>query len=436
MKKITTLSGIVLASLMNAQVQYCMPTFQYGADSNMISNVTFGTINNSSPVQSGNAQIYENFTAISTDLQSGNSYPISVKGPSSTFPSDVVVYIDFNQNGNFDDAGESFYIGRLEAANPANAFTINNTIAIPANAANGSTRMRVLKNTNVQAYSNPAAANSISSACDTSLRAGQTEDYTVNIIGNTANFPAPYCGTENITSLTVSEISTVEFAGTVKNSVLDGNSDVLENFTATVFNVNRGNSYPITVTGGTHGQNTVSAYAYIDFNHNNQFDADEKFNLGYLDNSNPVSGQQSGVTTGNITIPAGAQLGDTRFRLVKAYESNSWMGTLENLPCPSGWFIGQAEDYTLKIQPENLSTSEVSKDNSANIQLYPNPTSGSVTIKMKEGLDKYEIYNMSGQKMVEGNSLTVSMDSFVPGTYLIKIKTKNQKTVTEKIIKK
>ncbi|TXI95336.1 MAG: T9SS type A sorting domain-containing protein [Chryseobacterium cucumeris] len=436
MKKITTLSGIVLASLMNAQLQYCMPTFQYGADSNMISNVTFGTINNSSSIQSSNAQIYENFTAISTDLQLGNSYPISVKGPSSTFPSDVVVFIDFNQNGNFDDAGESFYIGRLDAANPANAFTVNNTIVIPVNAAIGSTRMRVLKNTNVQAYSNPAAPNSISSACDSSLRAGQTEDYTVNIIGNTASFPAPYCGTENITSLTVSEISTVEFAGAVRNSALDGNSDVLENFTATVFNVNRGNTYPISVTGGTHGQNTVSAYAYIDFNHNNQFDADEQFNLGYLDNSNPVPGRKSGVTTANITIPAGAQLGETRFRLVKAYESNSWMGALKNLPCPSDWFIGQAEDYTLNIQPESLSTSEVSKELPAQVNIYPNPTSGSVTIKMKEGLEKYEIYNMSGQKMLEGNSMTISMDRFVPGTYLIKIHTKNQKTATEKIIKK
>src|SRR5690606_10573796 len=42
----------------------------------------------------------------------------------------------------------------------------------------------VLKNTNVAALSNPDAENSISSACDPSLRAGQTEDYTLNIQEN------------------------------------------------------------------------------------------------------------------------------------------------------------------------------------------------------------------------------------------------------------
>ncbi len=435
MKKLTTLSAIALCSLMNAQ-QYCMPAFQYGADSNMITNVTFGSINNSSPSQSGSTPEYENFTSMSTDLQAGNSYPISVKGPSSTFPSDVVVYIDFNQNGNFDDAGESFYIGRLAAANPFNAFTINNTITIPADAASGSTRMRVLKNTNVAAYSDPNAPNSISSACDSSLRAGQTEDYTVNILGNNASFPSPYCGAENVTTLTVSEISGVEFAGMVNNSALDGNSDVLENFTSVIFNVNRGNTYPITVTGGTHGQTTVSAYAYIDFNHNNVFDADEVFNLGYLDNSNPVANEQSGVVSGSISIPLNALLGETRFRLVKAYESNSWMGTLENLPCPSGWFIGQVEDYTINLQPESLSTVEVSKDSSGKVKVYPNPTTGIVTIKMKEGLEKYEVYSLSGQKIQEGNSVIVNLENLVPETYMIKILTKDKKVITEKIIKK
>jgi len=430
MKKLSTLSAVVFYMMMNAQ--YCSPAFQYGADSNMITNVIFGNINNASSPQSGSAQVYEDFTSIMTDLQAGNNYQISVKGPSSTFPSDVVVFIDFNKNGNFDDAGESFYIGRLEAANPFNALTINGTIAIPANAVSGMTRMRVLKNTNTAAYSDPNAANAINNACDTGLRAGQTEDYTVNIIGNNAVFPSPYCGAESVTTLSVNEITKVEFAGVSKDSNIDGNSDVIENFTATVFNVNRENSYPITVTGGTQGQSTVSAYAYIDFNHNNVFDADEAFNLGFLVNSDPVSGHQSGITSGTIAIPATAMLGETRLRIVKAYESNSWMRVLENLACPSGWFIGQVEDYTLNVQASNLATSEVTKKSSARI--YPNPTSGSVTVKTEKGLEKYEIFSLSGQKLSEGNSSIINVESLTPGIYLIRIYTRDKKVITEKII--
>ncbi|MCT2409070.1 T9SS type A sorting domain-containing protein [Chryseobacterium antibioticum] len=432
MKKLSTLSAVVFYMMMNAQ--YCTPAFQYGADSNMITNVSFGTINNTSSSQSGSAQVYEDFTSMSTDLQAGNTYQISVKGPSSTFPSDVVVFIDFNRNGNFDDVGESFNIGRLGAANPFNAMTITGTILVPSNAASGTTRMRVLKNTNTAAYSDPNAANSINTACDTGLRAGQTEDYTVNMAGSNVVFPSPYCGAENVTTLTVSEITKVEFVGISRESHIDGNSDVIENFTGTVFNVNRGSSYPITITGGTQGQTTISAYAYIDLNHNNVFDANEVFNLGYLDNSDPIPGKQSGVTSGTIDIPADALLGQTRFRIVKAYESSSWMGTLQNLPCPSGWFIGQVEDYTLNIKASNLATSEVAKKSSAKI--YPNPTSGSLTVKTEAGLEKYEIYNLAGQKLTEGTSDVINMESLTSGTYLIKIYTRDKKSITEKIIKK
>jgi hypothetical protein len=62
MKKLSTLSAVVFYMMMDAQ--YCSPTFQYGADSNMITNVTFGNINNTSSSQSGNAQVYEDFTSI------------------------------------------------------------------------------------------------------------------------------------------------------------------------------------------------------------------------------------------------------------------------------------------------------------------------------------------------------------------------------------
>lgn len=432
MKKLSTFSAMVFYMVMNGQ--YCTPAFQYGADSNMITNVSFGNINNTSTSQSANAQVYEDFTSMSADIQAGNTYQISVKGPSSTFPSDVMVYIDFNKNGSFDDAGEGFYIGRLGAANPFNALTVTGTVSVPADAASGVTRMRVMKNTNTAAYSDSNAPNSILTACDTGLRAGQTEDYTVNITGSNVVFPAPYCGTENITTLTVSEITKVEFTGITNESNINGASDVLENFTGTVFNVNRGNSYPITITGETQGQTTVSAYAYIDLNHNDTFDTHEVFHLGYLDNSDPIPGKESGVTTGTISIPADAMLGETRFRIVKAYESNSWMGTLENLPCPAGWFIGQAEDYTLNVLASNLGTSETVKK--APARIYPNPTSGTVTLKTEEKLEKYEVYNSSAQKILEGTSDIVNMDGLTSGTYLIRIYTGDKKIITEKIIKK
>lgn len=180
-KRILTLTLLVFSFIVNAQ-NYCNPTWEYNADGNMITSVIFGDISKTSPFQSGTTPTYEDFTSSSTEVELGQVYPISVKGPSSTFPSDVVVFIDFNQNGSFDDSGESFFIGRLAAANPANALTITENITIPANAVLGTTRMRILKNTNIAAYSNPNADNSIVSSCG-SYRSGQTEDYTIIIKG-------------------------------------------------------------------------------------------------------------------------------------------------------------------------------------------------------------------------------------------------------------
>lgn len=173
---------------------FCLPTYQYNSDGNMITKVTFNTIDNASPFTSGTTPSYEDFSAISTDINQGNAYQISVKGPSSTFPSDVMAYIDFNQNGIFDDAGESFYIGQLAAANPANANTIISNIVIPSTAVLGNTKMRIVKNTNTAALSNPSAPNSISGPCAIDLRSGQVEDYTVNIIAGSLST------TENNTS--------------------------------------------------------------------------------------------------------------------------------------------------------------------------------------------------------------------------------------------
>ncbi|WP_326983355.1 T9SS type A sorting domain-containing protein [Chryseobacterium sp. MYb264] len=265
MKELSLLFSLGFCVAMHAQGQYCQPTFQYGSDSNMITQVTFGSISKTSPFQSGSTPVYEDFTSLSADVVTGNSYEIAVKGPSSSFPSDVTVFIDFNQNGSFDDAGESFYIGRLASANPANAFTVTGQIAIPADAVAGTTRMRVLKNSNVAAYSDANAASTITSACQ-SLRSGQAEDYTINIA--------------------LGALSTVE---TQRNSGL---------------------------------------------------------------------------------------------------------------------------------------------------KIYPNPTKDIVYIQTSERPERYEVYNLAGQKISEGKDHWIDMNNFSAGTYLIKIQTKNHKIITEKVIKK
>jgi len=128
-----------------------------------ISNVTFGTINNNSTSTAG----YENFTNLSTDMIQGQVAPISVtiSGP---FASDqVIVWIDFNRNGNFLDPGEEVYRSPQGAGPHVGNITISPTATL------GPTRMRVRMH--------DAALGANGTPCGNSTY-GQVEDYTVNIL--------------------------------------------------------------------------------------------------------------------------------------------------------------------------------------------------------------------------------------------------------------
>ena len=128
----TGTSTPVLVSLAPNSSCYCAA----GATSTAfekISNVTFGTINNNSTSTAG----YENFLTQSTNVIAGQTLPISVS-LSNGFSSDVVrVWIDFNQDGDFTDAGEAVYVS-AQGVGPH----VGN-ITIPGSATIGSTRMRV-----------------------------------------------------------------------------------------------------------------------------------------------------------------------------------------------------------------------------------------------------------------------------------------------------
>jgi hypothetical protein len=157
-----------------------------------ITNVTIGTINNTSACASltgtqgtatGTADMYSNFKATvpQADVTRGANNNMSVgitECAGSPYGHQVDVYFDFNQNGLLSDAGEKFTIWALASSN---THTIAASIAIPDTALLGTTLMRVV-----------CKETTIVDACTTSSW-GETEDYLVNIIANTncAGTPAP-----------------------------------------------------------------------------------------------------------------------------------------------------------------------------------------------------------------------------------------------------
>ena len=227
MKKGLHLSIVFFSFLFQLPLLYsqnCLPVYQYNSDGNMITRVVFGTIDNTSPFTSGRTPSYEDFKSVSTNVTAGNTYTLQVKGPSSTFPSDVLAQFDWNQNGEF-EASESIYIGLLGDANPANARTISKDIVIPSSALTGNCVMRIIKNTNLAAYSDPAAPSSITGACGESLRAGQVEEYTLHIsdagTGTPCTNQVPGNNPGDIGCITVTENGISRVYGTVRAA--DGN---------------------------------------------------------------------------------------------------------------------------------------------------------------------------------------------------------------------
>lgn len=133
-----------------------------------IANVSFGTINHTS-TKNG----YANFTNQITAVNQGASYDISIRPDFSWEQWDeyISVWIDFNQNGRFDDLGEQVLSGISQAGTPQSLPQIvSGTVSIPQTAKIGKTRMRV---TMQQAQ--------YADACGV-FEFGEVEDYSLNII--------------------------------------------------------------------------------------------------------------------------------------------------------------------------------------------------------------------------------------------------------------
>ena len=156
---VTTLAG-------STTITYCASTSSSTADEK-IGRVQLGTINNPSTGTAG----YENFTALSTNLTRGTSNTITItpSWTSTVYSEGYAVWIDYNKNGLFTDAGELVYSKATSTAT-----TASGSFTVPTTATVGTTRMRV-----------SMKYNGIPTSCET-LSYGQVEDYSVNIVAAAA----------------------------------------------------------------------------------------------------------------------------------------------------------------------------------------------------------------------------------------------------------
>ena len=156
-------------------LSYCTPTGNLNCTLNdYIANVTYNTLNNTTVCNAGG---YTNFPAVgsqTTSVIKGSTHNFSLTVGAGTGTHGAGVWVDWNQDGDFVDAGEFFLVSNAIA--PSSTTVI--PITVPITAATGSIRMRVRYAWNLTVTS--------TMSCTMAGTFGETEDYTITTID-----PAP-----------------------------------------------------------------------------------------------------------------------------------------------------------------------------------------------------------------------------------------------------
>lgn len=146
---------------------YCTTTPQYGVDA--ISKVEFAGINNTSDLYSSNANEY--YLDKVGEVYQGSQYPFTLEANTNGGYDYATVFVDWNQNGSFTDAGEMYEVGAMTSDGTDGA-QITGNITVPPTATVGKARMRVMLNWDA----------SMTTPCDNAIyQFGQAEDYTLDV---------------------------------------------------------------------------------------------------------------------------------------------------------------------------------------------------------------------------------------------------------------
>ena len=404
-------------------VEYCTPTSMTASTAVHIKYVKFNTTP-AFDVSSGNVG-YEDNTANVIEMTPGGTYTINIGSgdPAIVDAKRLDIWIDYNQDGDFDDAGELYLGWGSHSYTNTDLLFSNKTVS--ASALLGTTRMRVALK----------ATNSASQPCDT-FTDGEVEDYTVN-------FSVAYCTPSqapDATSGGITRMQIIDHNGT-GNTLLDNTSTAVgyDNQTAvTAPNLNAGTTYRVILTSTNTSNDRKFAAMWADFNADGDFDDAGESLLDWSSDSYTSATYQFSFA---LVVPTGATNGNIRYRV--AYKTEAIGNANSGSPTACGTFVnGEIEDYTVNItggatlkSSSGKSNVEVNSeidtpvDQEFKVSIYPVPTKDYLNIfntKILNNDIEYEVYNINGRRIAADSSrkknFRINVSNWSKGIYLIKLK--------------
>lgn len=115
---------------------YCTPVQSGTPDPNGITNVTMGSINNTTGLEPGG---YGDYSGLTTNVAQGATVPVAITYATG-FTYDTNIWVDWNNDGDFADVGELVYTGVSTNAVPT---TLNATFVVPIAQPLGPRRLRI-----------------------------------------------------------------------------------------------------------------------------------------------------------------------------------------------------------------------------------------------------------------------------------------------------
>ncbi|WP_233450951.1 reprolysin-like metallopeptidase [Hanstruepera ponticola] len=259
-------SSIINFTTTDVQLNYCNSA-STNINDEYIGRVQLNTIDNSS-----GGQFYTDFTSISTTLTKDTQYIITITPTwtGTVYSEGYAVWIDYNRDGDFDDASEQVWSQSATQTTP-----VNGSFTIPSNAVENVTRMRV-----------SMKYNGVPTSCET-FQYGEVEDYTVIIEGSGPDTAPPVITLNGASTIDLELGETYTELGATATDNVDG--DISAN---------------IVIGGDTVDSNTVGIYVVTynvsDTAGNNAVEVSRTVNVN-PDTTAPVI-SLNGFSTVNLTV--------------------------------------------------------------------------------------------------------------------------------------